>query len=61
VQPTQSLPVVHNDDITMMDVHGATFAPKIQNRTRTAIHSEDNYAMHVYFTGGKRVLVQVTE
>ena len=53
------LPVVHNSDIAMTPGQGATFQPEIQSRTLTAVHSDQHYQMDVYFTGGKRVLVEV--
>jgi hypothetical protein len=60
-QPRVPLPIVHNSDLSHVDAHGIDFLPKDPSATLTAVHSEDNYQMHVYFTGGKRVLVEVVE
>ena len=59
VQPGAVIPIVHDSDVTMTAAQGATFLPGPQFRTRTAVPSADNYQMYVYFTGGKRVLVEV--
>jgi hypothetical protein len=59
VQPRVALPIVHDSDIGMVQISGATFEPKIPSRTLTAFHSDDNYQMVVTFSGGKRVLVEV--
>lgn len=58
-QPGQVIPMVHNDDIIMLAVQGTTFSPRTQAQPRTLVHSNDNVQMHVYFTGGKKVLVEV--
>lgn len=60
-QPRVPLPIVHNSDLSSVDAHGIDFLPKDPSTTLTAVHSEDNYQMHVYFTAGKRVLVEVVE
>ena len=59
VQPRVALRIVHDSDIGMVQVSGATFEPKIPSRTLTAVHSDNNYQMVVTFSGGKRVLVEV--
>jgi hypothetical protein len=61
LQPRVVLPVVHDTDIslTMSTVQGATFLPRPQSRRLNAANSVNNYQMEIYFTGGKRVLVEV--
>ena len=59
VQPRVTLPIVHDSDIGMVQVSGATFEPKIPSRTLAAVHSDNNYQMVVTFSGGKRILVEV--
>jgi hypothetical protein len=55
------LPLVHNRDISTTDGRGAVFVPRDPSRSLTAVHRDDNYQMHVFFTGSKRVVVEVDE
>jgi hypothetical protein len=56
-----TLPRVHNRDISTTDARGAAFEPRNPSRTPATVHRGDNYQLYVYFTGGKRVLVEVDE
>jgi hypothetical protein len=56
-----TLPRVHNRDISTTDGRGAVFVPRDPSRSLTSVHRDNNYQMHVFFTGGKRVVVEVDE
>jgi len=56
-----TLPRVHSGDISTTDARGAAFQPRNPSHTPATVHRGDNYQLYVYFTGRKRVLVEVNE
>jgi hypothetical protein len=61
LQPIVVLPVVHNTDIAFRTVQGAVFLPRPQSCRLNAVHSVNNTQTEVYFTGGKRALVEAVD
>jgi hypothetical protein len=55
------LPRVHNRDTSTTDGRGAVFVPRDPSRSLTSVHRDNNYELHVFFTGGKRVVVEVDD